>query len=111
MKGWPVKKGKLVAEDGTLLASGVTLREAQERFPEYVVRDADKRTDPVDHRLPGSYGWAVKGERVAAVPRDTPHYGNNGNARSSFGLGAVRRCSQCRGSRRARRYSSLSGSV
>jgi hypothetical protein len=39
-KGWPVKKGKLVAEDGTHLA--------------------------------------------------TPHHGNNGNARRSFGLGAVR---------------------
>jgi hypothetical protein len=56
VKGWPIRKGKLVAEDGTLLVSGVTLREAKERFPEYVVRDADKRTDPLDRRLPGSYG-------------------------------------------------------
>ena len=34
----------------------MTLREAKERFREYVVRDADKRTDPLARRLPGSYG-------------------------------------------------------
>jgi hypothetical protein len=56
VKGWPVKKGKLVAEDGTRLASGLTLSEAKERFPEFVIRDAGKRTDPLDYRLPGSYG-------------------------------------------------------
>jgi hypothetical protein len=55
-KGWPVKKGKLVADDGTHLAIGLTLRDAKERFPEYVIRNADKRTDPLDFRLPGSYG-------------------------------------------------------
>ena len=55
-KGWPLKKGKLVAEDGAQLAIGITLRQAKERFPEFVIRDADKRTDPLDHRLPGSYG-------------------------------------------------------
>jgi hypothetical protein len=56
VKGWPVKKGKLVADDGTRLAIGLTLREAKERFPEFVIRDAGKRTDPLDYRLPGSYG-------------------------------------------------------
>jgi hypothetical protein len=56
VKGWPVKKGKPVAEDGTRLAAGLTLREAKERFPEFVIRDAGKRTDPLDYRLPGSYG-------------------------------------------------------
>jgi hypothetical protein len=56
-KGWPpLKKGKLIAEDGTTLAVGLTLSQAKERFPAFVIRDADKRTDPLDYRLPGSYG-------------------------------------------------------
>jgi hypothetical protein len=56
VKGWPVKRGKLVAEDGRRLASGLTLREAKDRFPEFVIRNAGRRTDPLDYRLPGGYG-------------------------------------------------------
>ena len=56
MRGWPVKKGRLVAEDGTVLATMITLSQSKSRFPEYVIRNADHRTDPLDHRLPGSYG-------------------------------------------------------
>ena len=56
MKGWPIKKGKLIAEDGSRLAIGLPLRQAKERFPEFVIRDAGKRTDPLDYRVPGSYG-------------------------------------------------------
>ena len=56
MKGWPVKKGKLVAEDGPRLPIGVTLGEAKERFAEHVIRDAGRRTDPIDYRVPRSYG-------------------------------------------------------
>ena len=55
-KGWPLKKGKLVAEDGAKLVVGLTLREAIERFPGFVVHDAKRGTDPLDYRLPGSYG-------------------------------------------------------
>jgi hypothetical protein len=56
VRGWAVKKGRLVAEDGSVLAEGIPLRQAKKRFPEYLIRDADKRTDPLDYRLPGSYG-------------------------------------------------------
>ena len=31
-----MKKGKLVAENGAILAQGLTLRQAKERFPEYL---------------------------------------------------------------------------
>lgn len=40
-KGWPLENRKLVGDDGTQLATRLTLRQAGERFPELVIRDAD----------------------------------------------------------------------
>jgi hypothetical protein len=55
-RGWPLKKGKLVADTGAVLATGVSLRQAKELFPDYRIRDAGRRTDPLDYRLRASYG-------------------------------------------------------
>ena len=59
VKGSPVKKGSLVADDGKDLAFGLTLRQAKEQFPDFIIRNGDRRTDPLDHRLPGGYGSRV----------------------------------------------------
>jgi hypothetical protein len=56
VRGWPVKKGRLVAEDGTVLAEKITLGQARQTLSEHVIRNADHRSDPLDYRLPGSYG-------------------------------------------------------
>jgi hypothetical protein len=34
----------------------VTFQQAKERFPDYIIRDPNRKSDPLDHRLPGSYG-------------------------------------------------------
>jgi hypothetical protein len=56
VRGWAVSKGTLVDGEGKLLADRITLGGARARFKQYRIRDASRRTDPLDYRLPGSYG-------------------------------------------------------
>jgi len=55
-KGWPLKKGKLVAAEGKVVANGITLAQAKAMFPEYKIVVEGRKRDPLDYRLPGSYG-------------------------------------------------------
>ncbi len=57
MKGHELRKGRLVAPDGTVLANGITREHAKKSFPEYrIVSEGARTWDPIDFRLPGSYG-------------------------------------------------------